>query len=99
MPIVYEDNATPAESADKSPIDDYELTPGIVGQAEEDEDEDEDGNHDEEEVNQSNQLEGPRGDERVVEYEINDRGEVQLQKDKRSGRYYRRYPWKRRNNR
>lgn len=38
-------------------------------------------------------------DGEIIEYEINEDGEVQLNKDKRSGRYYRRYPFKRRNNR
>lgn len=43
--------------------------------------------------------EGNLVDEDVIEYELNENGEVQLTKDKRSGRYYRRYPFKRRNNR
>lgn len=38
-------------------------------------------------------------EEAVVEYDINENGEVTLNKNKRSGRYYRRYPFKRRNNR
>lgn len=37
--------------------------------------------------------------EDIIEYEINENGDVELSKDKRSGRYYRRYPFKRRNNR
>lgn len=33
-----------------------------------------------------------------IEYEVDENGEVKLRQDKRSGRYYRRYPFKRRNN-
>lgn len=40
------------------------------------------------------------GDEDVFEYDLDDNGQVLgLHKAKRSGRYYRRYPFKRRNNR
>lgn len=38
-------------------------------------------------------------DEDLFQYELDENGEVQLTKSKRSGRYYRRYPFKRRNDR
>lgn len=88
LPIVYE---AANESPGTSPADDYDNAPEVVEhQGEENEDDDE--------VNKIDPSQ-PDEDEQVVEYEINDKGEVQLQKDKRAGRYYRRYPWKRRNNR
>lgn len=48
---------------------------------------------------QFNEVQDDPNDVDVVEYEINEQGEMKLSKDKRSGRYYRRYPFKRRNNR
>lgn len=47
---------------------------------------------------ESNNIESDPGeDEDTFEYAINENGEILLNKNKRAGRYYRRYPFKRRN--
>lgn len=47
---------------------------------------------------ENNKIESePEEDEDIVEYELDEDGEILLNKNKRSGRYYRRYPFKRRN--
>lgn len=47
---------------------------------------------------ENNKIESePEEDEDIVEYELDEDGEILSNKNKRSGRYYRRYPFKRRN--
>lgn len=94
LPIVYNVNGVGGMEPWE---DDDELVGRRQGEAEEDDDDLQ--SHPDQTEEDTNEVSNDQDPVDVVEYEINEQGEVELKKDKRSGRYYRRYPFKRRNNR